>query len=152
MNLKVIHIVFVTCSVLLAGLFGGWSFAQGGAANVAVSLGSFLVAVGLVVYGRWFWRKVITPEEERRRRRKLIHPVATMLVATAALWPRAASACTTCYGAAEGPMIDSARSGVFVLLGIVVAVQIAFASFFLYLRRRARNGPQVPPWWSTIGG
>lgn len=48
-------------------------------------------------------------------------------------------ACTTCYGHAEGPLIDAARLGIWLLLGVTVCLQAGFAAFFLYLRRRARR-------------
>jgi hypothetical protein len=51
----------------------------------------------------------------------------------------AALACPVCYGNAEGQMIDAARLGMFLLLGIVVLMQGAFGAFFLYLRRQARR-------------
>ena len=50
----------------------------------------------------------------------------------------AARACQSCFGAEDSPLVDGARMGAFVLIGVTVAVQVAFASFFLYLRRRAR--------------
>jgi hypothetical protein len=50
-----------------------------------------------------------------------------------------ALACPVCFGAAETHIIDGTRLGVLVLLGITLAVQGAFAAFFLYLRKRARN-------------
>jgi hypothetical protein len=50
---------------------------------------------------------------------------------------REALACASCYGLADGPLIDAARLGVFLLLGVVLAVQGGFLAFFLYLRRRA---------------
>ena len=50
---------------------------------------------------------------------------------------REAFACASCYGLADGPLIDAARLGVFLLLGVVLAVQGGFLAFFLYLRRRA---------------
>ena len=66
-----------------------------------------------------------------------------LLVATSA-WltsPVAALACSSCYGQAEGPMIDAAQMGTWLLLGVVLSVQVAFAAFFLYLRRQAaRHG------------
>jgi hypothetical protein len=61
-------------------------------------------------------------------------------LAALAAWagsPGVAMACSTCYGQAEGPMIDAARVGTFLLLGVVLSLQVAFAAFFLYLRRRA---------------
>jgi len=50
-----------------------------------------------------------------------------------------ALACPTCYGDAEGPLIDGARLGMWLLLGVTFAVQGAFVAFFLYLRRQARR-------------
>jgi hypothetical protein len=50
-----------------------------------------------------------------------------------------ASACPSCYGAAEGPLIDAARVGMWLLLGVTLAIQGAFVAFFLYLRQRARR-------------
>jgi len=155
MNLKVIHIVFVGSAVLLALFFGGWCLAQGGGYAVGAIL-SFTVAGVLVLYGFWFWRKVTTPEEEWNRRRKLFRTVPVVV----GLWlfgsEQAAWACSVCYGAAEGSMIDAARAGVWFLLGAVFLMQGAFVLFFLYLRRRARRYREdsrkdpVPPWWSTV--
>jgi hypothetical protein len=48
-------------------------------------------------------------------------------------------ACNTCYGDASGPMIDGARLGIWLLLGVTLLVQGAFVAFFLYLRRQARR-------------
>ena len=50
MSLKLFHIVFVTCSSLLAFLFGGWSVARGGG-YVIGGIAAFLVGIALVVYG-----------------------------------------------------------------------------------------------------
>jgi hypothetical protein len=52
---------------------------------------------------------------------------------------RLALACPTCYGDAEGPLIDGARIGMWLLLGVTLAIQGAFVAFFLYLRRQARR-------------
>jgi heme/copper-type cytochrome/quinol oxidase subunit 2 len=48
-------------------------------------------------------------------------------------------ACPACFGAEEAPLIDAARLGVLVMLGITVAVQGGFVAFFVYLRRQARR-------------
>lgn len=48
-------------------------------------------------------------------------------------------ACSLCFGAEETAMIDGAKIGVAVLLGITLVVQGGFAGFFLYLRRRAKR-------------
>jgi hypothetical protein len=49
-----------------------------------------------------------------------------------------AFACPVCFGAEETSMIDGAKLGILVLLGITLAVQGAFVGFFLYLRKRAK--------------
>ena len=48
-------------------------------------------------------------------------------------------ACTMCFGADETSMIDGAKLGVMVMLGVVFAVQAGFVAFFLYLRNRAKR-------------
>ena len=48
-------------------------------------------------------------------------------------------ACPVCFGAEETSMIDGAKLGVLVMLGILFAVQGGFVAFFLYLRKRARR-------------
>ena len=52
---------------------------------------------------------------------------------------RVAEACSVCYGSADGPMIDAARLGVWLLFGLVLAIQLAFGTFFVSLWRRARR-------------
>jgi hypothetical protein len=52
-------------------------------------------------------------------------------------------ACPLCFGAAETPLIDGAKLGVLVMLGVLFAVQGAFVAFFLYLRRRARENADI---------
>jgi hypothetical protein len=61
-------------------------------------------------------------------------------------------ACNTCYGDASGPMIDGARLGIWLLLGVTLLVQGAFVAFFLYLRRQARRvaDAQIDAEWSRL--
>jgi hypothetical protein len=63
-------------------------------------------------------------------------------------------ACPVCFGAAEGSMIDGAKIGVFVMLGVVFAVQGAFVGFFLYLRKRAKRiaDIELDAEWSELQG
>jgi hypothetical protein len=62
MSLKAFHIVFVSVSTLLAVGFGIWSLraynAGGQTADLLWGIGSLLAAVALVVYGRYFLRKL----------------------------------------------------------------------------------------------
>jgi hypothetical protein len=87
----------------------------------------------LIFYGFWFWKKINaqTPGGPGK---------GGALVLALLLWyvaQQPADACTVCYGEAEGPMIDAARAGVWLLFGLVVAVQASFVAFFVYLWRRA---------------
>ena len=54
-----------------------------------------------------------------------------------------AFACPSCFGAEETSMIDGAKLGILVMLGITFTVQGGFVGFFLYLRRRARRMADV---------
>jgi hypothetical protein len=52
-------------------------------------------------------------------------------------------ACPMCFGAQESSLIDGAKLGVLVMLGVLLVVQGAFAYFFLYLRKRARENADI---------
>ena len=52
--------------------------------------------------------------------------------------PRVALACPVCFGQSDSPMAWGTNVGVFFMLGVTVAVLAAFASFFIYLMRRAK--------------
>ena len=80
------------------------------------------------------------------------------LVATVMLAAIAGStqvlACPMCFGAEETSMIDGTKIGIFVLLGITLSVQGAFAGFFLYLRGRAKRMAEadLDQEWSDLQG
>ena len=52
-------------------------------------------------------------------------------------------ACPSCFGAEETAMIDGAKLGILVMLGITFTVQGGFLGFFLYLRKRAKRIAEV---------
>jgi len=73
-------------------------------------------------------------------------PAATALIAIAfviALSPPA-FACPVCFGANDSPMATATNLGIMAMLVVVVGVLTAFASFFIYLMRRARLAAQQP--------
>ncbi len=62
MSLKAFHLVFVTASVLLAFGFAAWSFISysdaRGMVDLLFGLGSGLVGFALILYGRYFLKKL----------------------------------------------------------------------------------------------
>jgi caa(3)-type oxidase subunit IV len=52
--------------------------------------------------------------------------------------PRAALACPVCFGQSDSPMAWGANMGIFVMLAVTSGVLAGFATFFIYLMRRAR--------------
>jgi hypothetical protein len=88
-----------------------------------------------------------TPDSQRSNRFPLgvrswqlgvVHPIATaafiLIAGSSTLF-----ACPVCFGAEETSMIDGTKLLILVLLAVTVAVQGAFVSFFLYLRKRAKR-------------
>jgi hypothetical protein len=52
--------------------------------------------------------------------------------------PAAAFACPVCFGQSDSPMAIATNMGIIAMLVVVAGVLGAFASFFIYLMRRAR--------------
>ena len=48
-----------------------------------------------------------------------------------------AMACPVCFGASDSPMAQATNTGIIVMLVVVAAVLVGFASFFIHLIRRA---------------
>ena len=59
--------------------------------------------------------------------------------------PRVALACPVCFGQSDSPLARAMNSGILLMLGIVVVMLTAFASFFICLIRRARLAEQMDP-------
>jgi len=53
--------------------------------------------------------------------------------------PREALACPVCFGNSDAPMAIATNTGIIFMLVVVGAVLCAFASFFIYLMRRAKR-------------
>jgi hypothetical protein len=52
--------------------------------------------------------------------------------------PRAVLACPVCFGQSDAPMAVATNMGIWMMLGVVAVMLGAFASFFVYLMRRAK--------------
>ena len=62
-------------------------------------------------------------------------------------------ACEVCYGkATSSPLIDGARTGVFLLLAVTIGVQGGFAAFFVYLWRRGKRAhdEEIDSEWNDL--
>jgi hypothetical protein len=53
--------------------------------------------------------------------------------------PRAALACPVCFGNADSPMAIATNMGIIAMIVVVVGMIGAFATFFIYLNRRAKR-------------
>ena len=59
MNLKSFHLVFISCAIALAFLFGAWALGDSGlegATRLATAIGAFALGAALIVYEVWFLR------------------------------------------------------------------------------------------------
>jgi hypothetical protein len=66
------------------------------------------------------------------RLRPLLTAVALVAI------PRVASACPVCFGRSDSPLAVGTNMAIFFMLGVTGAVLAGFASFIVYLMRRAR--------------
>jgi hypothetical protein len=64
--------------------------------------------------------------------------VRTALAALMLAVPRAALACPVCFGQSDSPMAQGVNMGIYFLLAVIVGVLAAFASFMVYLAKRAK--------------
>jgi hypothetical protein len=53
--------------------------------------------------------------------------------------PRAALACPVCFGDSNSPMAIATNMGIIAMLVVVAGMIGAFATFFIYLNRRAKR-------------
>ena len=67
-----------------------------------------------------------------------------LLTALLLLAPRLALACPVCFGQNDSPMATATNMGILVMLAVVVAVLSGFASFIIYLNRRAKLVAATP--------
>ena len=70
---------------------------------------------------------------------------STLVTLACVLTPRLALACPVCFGNSDAPMAKATNAGIFFMLAIVGVVLTGFASFFIYLIRRANRAAVEAP-------
>ena len=70
--------------------------------------------------------------------KNLMRGVVGLAALALANTPEPALACPVCFGMLEGPLADGTNKAILALLGITGSVLVGFATFFIYLIRRAR--------------
>jgi maltodextrin utilization protein YvdJ len=68
--------------------------------------------------------------------------IRALVLSSLVLAPRSALACPVCFGENDSPLAVAMNMGIIFMLVIVGAVLVGFASFFIYLMRRARLAAQ----------
>lgn len=63
----------------------------------------------------------------------------TVIIIAIVISGEASTACPSCYGAADGQVIDAANTAILAMLGITGTVVSSVAAFFVVLARRARR-------------
>ena len=77
-------------------------------------------------------------ESTKARKRDLlfrVFVVSWLLLAA----PRAALACPVCFGNSDSPLAIATNMGIIAMLVVVAGMIGAFATFFIYLNRRAKR-------------
>ena len=63
----------------------------------------------------------------------------TLLTLAAVAAPKAALACPVCFGNSDSPLAIATNLGIIAMLVVVAGMIGAFATFFIYLNRRAKR-------------
>jgi hypothetical protein len=130
MPLKYFHILFIGLSVLMTLGIAIWAieaWRASGASSWLVFAAIALIGGGaLVLYGSQFLKKI----------RNL--GIAGLLVAGTLGLPNDALACPACIGNTDSILRSGMNTGILALLGVTFFVLACFATFFIYLVRRAR--------------
>lgn len=74
--------------------------------------------------------------------------LAVLLIA---LFVESAAACPVCFGAPDDPMVKGVNNGIWVLLGLVGAVQLGFVAMFWSFWKRAREQRRFRDQFHVVG-
>ena len=129
--LKIFHLVFIAASAGMSLGVALWAFDAWRRTAEPAWLGLLSVALAggaaLVVYGSRF----------RQKFRKL--GIAGLVLAGSLSAPSDALACPACVGTSDSVLQAGMNMGIITLLGVVFFMWVCFASFFVFLVRRAKR-------------
>lgn len=126
MSLKTFHIFFILVASVFFGGFAVWCFqVAGGTTGQIMGTSSLVALVGLVCYLAWMLKKL-------KHLSYLVLPLFLMASQTG-------KACAVCYGDPNSPLVQSANTAVFFMLGIVAVMLSGFGGLFLFWRRNAKR-------------
>ena len=81
---------------------------------------------------------MISHEVAKTRRTTLASWLRVFVAVLTVAVPRSALACPVCFGQNDSPLAAAMNLGIIAMLVVVAGVLAAFASFFIYLMRRAK--------------
>ena len=129
MSLRFFHVLFIGLSSLMALGLGLWSIdawrTEGSVAWLALAVIALAGGGLLVVYGNRFLQ----------RTRNL--GIAIICVAGTLALPESAFACPVCFGDTTSILRSGMNMGIFALLGVTGFMLVSFATFFIYLWKKA---------------
>ena len=126
MSLKSFHIFFILVASLFFGGFAVWCFrVAGGTAGQIMGTSSLVALVGLACYLAWMLKK--------------LKHLSYLMLPLAVLASESATACAVCYGDPNSPLVQSANTAVFFMLGIVAVMLSSFGGLFLFWRRNSKR-------------
>jgi hypothetical protein len=135
MSLRLFHIVFVACSVVLCVFAGFWALQvyllDSETAMVFATFFAFGSAALLLVYGIKVWKKL----KVLNRFGASVMLNLLVLCLFMVLSSQQADACPSCYGDPDSSAAAGLNAAVIFLVGITGGVFTALGAFFLRLRR-----------------
>ena len=133
MSLKAFHILFIVLSLLLAVFFGLWCITSYQQAQDSFLLNagilSLIASSALVLYLVWFFKKT-----ERMGYLALLFALPGLCVS------RTAAACPVCFVNPNSALTRGAGNGILFLFLVILVIQGALLTLFLFWRARSRRG------------
>lgn len=138
MSLKVVHFVFILCSIALSAFFGIWCLQnydwETGALFIILGFLSLSATGGLVYYLISFLKKT-----------KGFGFLVWAGISFVSLYSNSSWACSVCqFKSPDSPLVMAIREGVWAILFLLVPVLAGFLGLFIFWARRDSNSLKSP--------